>query len=416
MSPSLYVSLAAGFLVGLIVAFVFGRFLWERKAFEGSARRGRSSEAWAMVMQHAVDELKTRQVAADSQRQLAEDRASQAEMLALTILESVPSGVAFFDVDGELVTANPVARRLLGSLSELPFELSVLLHRSRNGVDPPYTEVELPAGDATIPVGIQTRKMKIGIAGGGTVMVLAELQELRNLQTRARLMEELADLGQLAAGIAHEFRNAAGVLRTSAQYLKTKVDHGASDAVDDLLRETDRMTRVTEDLLDFARPWESALEAVEMDPLVQEVVEQLEEVFPEAVFIKNLQCGDNTVYGKSAALARVIDNLIRNAVEAGTEDMSIELLTLCAPAGSGRWFRLLVNDRGRGLPEGDPERLFLPFVSSKPEGTGMGLALARKIARLHGGDITIHTRKGGGVTAEISLPLMPADGTTVRSI
>ncbi|MCU0610775.1 MAG: ATP-binding protein [Candidatus Eisenbacteria bacterium] len=405
MNPTLVTSVLAGFMVGVVIALILVRLTPPRRS--GLAARANDAAAWAGVLSQALRELKTRQAVADSQREDAESRAVQAELLYRVILDSVPNGVVTFDGAGALVTVNPVARRLLGTGAagtDLPFPLATQLQTALSGGTPPYLETDLMVGSAAIPVGVQTRPLAVGGSTAGAVMVLVELAELRRLQTRARLVEELADLGQLTAGIAHEFRNASGTLRAAAQFLAGKVEGPAREAVDDLLQETDRLARVTTDLLDFARPWERGIESVELDAVVQEVAQHLQAAFPAYRAELTLSCPGRTVLGKGTLLARVVDNLVRNAIEAGPQGGSVLLRTSEIADESGRWLTLQVMDRGAGLTVQDEEEAFFPFRSTKAGGTGMGLTLARKIARLHGGTVTLANRDGGGAVATLKLP------------
>lgn len=403
MSHAIVTNVLVGFLVGMVIALILARLIVPPHG--RGAVRSDDAAAWASVLNQALRELKIREAEADSQRERAETRASQAEFLYRMILDTVPNGVVTFDSSGGVVTANPVARRLLASSpGELPAPLASQLTAALRGVSPPYVEVDLAVGGTTVPVGVQTRPLGAAGTTAGAVMVLGELSELRRLQTRARLMEELADLGQLTAGIAHEFRNASGTLRASAQFLADKVNGPARDAVDDLLKETDRLSRVTTELLDVARPWERGIEPVELDELARQAVAQLEGAYPRARVELALGCPGKTVLGKGTLISRVIDNLIRNAIEAGNPTDPVLVETALCEKG-GRWVLLRVADRGCGIGDLDAEDLFLPFRTTKPGGTGMGLTLARKIARLHGGTVTLANREGGGAVSTLRLPV-----------
>jgi two-component system sensor histidine kinase HydH len=408
MTPTLLASLISGFLIGLIVALVLMRFWYGRKLLTQVTRKADSAESWASLLHQTLHQLKTREEIADSQRELAESRALQAEMFYRIVLESVPSGVATFDSNGKLITANPIAKRFLGSDdSPMPTLFVEPLQAALAGNTPPYAEADLTIADVCVPVGIRVSPLRGAGSVAGAVMVIEDLHELKRLQTRARLMEELADLGQIAAGIAHEFRNATAVLRTSAQFLSSKVNGEAAEAVKDLLGETDRLSRVTTDLLEFARPGEGTLESVEIDGVIHHVVEQMREVYPDTPFTVDLGCPERTVFGRGALIARLLDNLLRNAVEA-SEPASAPVAIRSERVSDGHtaWVHVSVLDRGRGLPEAcEPNEFFRPFTSSKPHGTGIGLPLARKIARLHGGEITLQRRDGGGAVARLELPL-----------
>jgi two-component system sensor histidine kinase HydH len=413
MTATLLTSLISGFLIGLVVALVLVRFWSGRKLMTDVTHHVDAAESWASLLHQTLQELKSREEIADSQRKDAEDRALQAEMFYRIVLESVPSGVATFDSTGRLITANPVARRFMGSAnSSMPAVFREPLEAALAGTTSPYAEADLTVGDLTIPVGVRVSPLKGAGSVAGAVMVIEDLHELKRLQTRARLMEELADLGQIAAGIAHEFRNATAVLRSSAQFLRSKVSGEAAEAVQDLLGETERLSRVTTDLLDFARPGEGTLESVEIDRIVQHVVSQMQEVYPDTPFTVDVACPGRTVFGRGALLARLLDNLLRNAVEASEPECGpVEIRSKEVSDGHAAWVHIAILDRGRGLPEKcEPNECFRPFTSSKPQGTGIGLPLARKIARLHGGDVTLDRREGRGTIARLELPLSVDEG------
>lgn len=396
--------MVVGFLVGMVAALVVAHL--SLRSQQKALASGQTA-AWASMFGQALSELKSRQEEADSQRARAELKALQAELLYRLILDTVPNAVLTFDEAGRIVAANPVALRLFPDLSSpLPEPLLGQVHQALAGQVPPYVETELALDHRSIPVGVQTRPLATPGGTAGAVMVLVELTELRRLQTKARLMEELADLGQLAAGIAHEFRNACSVLRASAQFLAQHLGGEAQEAVDDLLRETDRLAKVTSDLLDFARPWEPGVEPVNVDAVVRHAVTLLDPASAARVEL-SLHCPDTRVLGKASLLARAVDNLIRNALEAspGGAPVRVETATICNERGS--WAALSVVDSGVGLPPGKEEEVFSPFFTTKAGGSGMGLALVRKIVTLHGGTISLCNRPQGGVEALVLLPVSP---------
>jgi len=116
--------------------------------------------------------------------------------------------------------------------------------------------------------------------------------------------------------------------------------------------------------------------------------------------------GGGETVGDADALARALDNVLRNAVEASPDGGAVEAVVEVVEDGPGGW-RVQIADRGAGVPAGRAAEIFEPFFTTKPDGTGLGLAISRAIARAHGGDLTY--ARGEGVTRlELTLPRVPA--------
>lgn len=230
------------------------------------------------------------------------------------------------------------------------------------------------------------------------------------LRRRARLAEEklaerrhLAALGELSAVLAHEIRNPLASLKGHAQLLEEQlVDeprrHAKAHRVVD---EAVRLERLTNTLLDFAR-------ADRIDPgpaSPAEVARRAAELTePSRVVVDATGAPEHWTFD-AMRIEQALVNLVRNALQASAAPAEVELKV----ADDGEGLRFTIADRGPGVPSEMRPRLFEPFVTGRLEGTGLGLAVVRRVAQLHGGTVTIDRRAGGGSVFVLWLPQVPRE-------
>lgn len=216
---------------------------------------------------------------------------------------------------------------------------------------------------------------------------------VRTFRESVEKLRELASLGEMSAGVAHEFRNSMGTIIGYAQLLK----RGEVGVVDKLLTECRRFNSVLEVFLRFARPTELKLEPIDLRAVLEEVVSssntklQISLNFEERVPL---------VKGDRLLLRQAFSNIIQNSIEASPEGGS---LTITAKRAGGK-VEIGFKDTGRGISKTDLGRVFTPFFSTKEDGVGLGLSLVYKIITAHGGRVRIRSeeRKGTEVVVEFS--------------
>ena len=239
----------------------------------------------------------------------------------------------------------------------------------------------------------------------GAVALFSDLTEIRRLEGRVALVRHLADLGEVSAGAAHEFRNAAAAIDGYADLaLRSAEPARAAEYVRAIRQEAQEMSRVTSDFLLFARPEGFVPEPVDLEEVAEAAAAETERAYPDVAVARSGQFA--SVPGSAVLLRRAFANLLRNAVEATPAERRAapDAIVLWGTRGEGE-LTLSVGDRGRGVDAAEREKVFLPFFSSKPGGSGFGLAIVARIAELHGGTVEITDREGGGAVFTLRLPL-----------
>lgn len=227
--------------------------------------------------------------------------------------------------------------------------------------------------------------------------------------------EQLATLGQFAAGIAHEVRNPLTAIRSTVQYFSTGFEEGSQkkQLAADMLEEVDRLDKLVDDLLSFARP--SAAEPEELNP-AHEIESCLSFISAQAGgqnVTLDLQADDGLpcLLWERGDLRQLLLNVLVNGLQAMPDGGKLSIRASCerGPGSPGRPLgeRLLIEiqDEGPGMSSDVRRRAFEPFFTTKPGGTGLGLAICAGIVRRHDGDIWIEDADGGGSVVRIALPV-----------
>ncbi len=287
------------------------------------------------------------------------------------------------------------------------------------------SEIEL-AGGRSVPVSLQTAPIH-GPAGEarGAVAVLRDLSRLKALEAEVRRGERLAALGQMALALAHEIRNPLGAIRGVAQLLAGELGDGPHrEPLAVMLGEIDRVNRVMEALLDLGRPMRFVFEPVNLHALLERVCLLAE---PAArgqgvAVVRRYDPSLPALWADPDRLTQVFQNLVQNAIDAMpgggrltlTTRLSLDPVYGKVDAGGGPrpLVEVLVADEGEGIPEALRDRVFDPFVTTKPRGLGLGLAVAHRIVEEHRGALRVHSTPGKGTTFAAYLPTAAGAGRT----
>lgn len=232
------------------------------------------------------------------------------------------------------------------------------------------------------------------------------------------LSDQVASLQQLAAGIAHEVRNPLTAINNNLQTVLARLPDGGQerDIVRDALDQVGRMTRIVQETLELARPATLRPGWCEVNALADRAAAHaLRLPGGERVTLRlRLSPRALPVWGDEHLLDQGLANVLRNAIEAMPGGGTLEVETNARPGARGDAVIIRVTDSGGGIPPHQLDRLFQPFYTTKAGGTGLGLCLARKFIRAHGGDLLVaspvEAGEGGvlGTTIRILLPVSGA--------
>jgi two-component system sensor histidine kinase PilS (NtrC family) len=247
----------------------------------------------------------------------------------------------------------------------------------------------------------------------GRVIHFQDLTELRRMEIAVQRSERLASIGRLAAGIAHEIRNPLASISGSVEILKSLPGAGDPETkqlVDIAVREVDRLDRLISDLLDYARPRTEERQRLDLGEVATEIAKAFEAERRDRDISVVVEAEPTVeIEGASGQVRQVLWNLIRNATDAMPEGGTIKISAYREELTGGRRESVLsVSDDGVGIPKEDLDRIFEPFFSTKPSGTGLGLATVARIVEDHRGTVDIHSDRGKGTTFTLRFPTIDA--------
>ncbi|QUV84230.1 PAS domain-containing sensor histidine kinase [Chloracidobacterium aggregatum] len=383
-------------------------FLSGRSAARSYAKPPASVEFVMAGYQEVIDHLQSAGRELERLRTDAEHRALVQAQFSDRLIASIPDALVVVDEHGMTVLANLTAQRLFGRPPGIPFrEFFADVPELQNLVAAGLQDGSVRRqSDITALIGGHQRTLEASVApipGAASVLCLiANITELAALRATAQARETMTSLGDMAAGIAHEFKNSLATMDGYARLLLQDVpDNPAARALRDEVR---HLTQVVSDFLTFARPLRPVMAPVDLAGVVEEVVTLLGEDFRRQAMTLVLPDSLPVIPGDAALLRRVFENLFRNALEAIPDDAPVREVRLRAITGPED-VTLLVEDSGTGFPPEVAANLFLPFFTTKKQGHGLGLAIVRKIIVSHNGRIEACNLPAGGAQFRISLPL-----------
>jgi two-component system, NtrC family, sensor histidine kinase PilS len=356
----------------------------------------------------------------------------QLRLQADDILRNIRSGVLTVDSQGRLLFANPMAEQLLGldlmrregqpiidSIATVAPEIAQALRRSlKDRVRTARSEGHVATGDRRFPVGVTTTYTEGDGARTGrtTTAIFQDISDQKRLDALRLRAERLEGVAELSAALAHEIKNPLASIRSAIEQLSRvpRVNEDERTLAALVMRESDRLSRLLTEFLDFAR-----VRVTRTVPLnVAEVARgaaALAESHPDARGVR-VQCHVTgpeplLVEGDEDLLHRAVFNLALNAVQASPPEgeVRVEVSTLAPeqlppdPRFESGGIAIRVIDSGAGIPAEIRERLFDPFFTTRPGGSGLGLAVVHRAIEAHRG-LVFHDSSGQGTRFTVMLP------------
>jgi PAS domain S-box-containing protein len=239
----------------------------------------------------------------------------------------------------------------------------------------------------------------------GVICLLSDLTEIVELQNQIKLKENFAALGEMSAGIAHEFKNSLATIVGYAQMSTTESDiETLHSYAREVHKESQALSRMVTDFLNFARPVKTSINDVNLIELLQSTMADLRNLRP-GNYEMQFQASSTAVVPCDPTLMRQsFLNLLINAVEALESDSRGRISVSVNSMRGGGIIRVLIEDNGRGISNDVISKIFLPFYTTKAHGTGLGLSLVQKIVLAHNGRIEVQRIDSGGTRFTVTLP------------
>ena len=409
-------------LIGLtaMVAALIGILVFAVLKFASAARESRlhlrENKSESAFVTAALHEALTK---VKAQEREMSARAEASERLSSEIVESLSSGLLVVASDGQLRILNPAGRRLLhrddAAIAQpyrdvLPEPLAQLVQECLNKGEPLVRQtLQISSHDQSPAyLGVSVSPLSNGQGEPhGAICLFTDLTPVVEMEEQLRLKESLAQVGELTAGIAHEFRNGLATIHGYARLLDLNaLPTTYHPHLHGIRQETEALGEVVTNFLNFAKPAQLMLSPVDLQAIADRAAD---EVRAET----KARGGDVVVRGEfpliegdDVLLRQAFSNVLRNAVEACVDAATIPKIVVDGRV-EGSTVRVTVDDNGPGIPVADRERVFRPFVTTKGRGTGLGLALVQKIIVTHNGRIQLASNPCGGASVQIVLPLPP---------
>jgi PAS domain S-box-containing protein len=352
------------------------------------------------------------------------------------ILESLTNGVIVVDRSGKITTYNQTAGNLTGLKPQsclgkyikevFPFDL---FENLVSRLEKKRTETISRDEDITTPDG---KKVHVRVSaspvwdnhGGqiGTVLILQDRTDLRRLEELVNRNKRLREMGEMAAGIAHEIRNPLGSIELFASLLKKDLEEDPEKAklVEHIRAGVQNMDRIISTLLLFAKSSQPSRQLCDINFLLSELLDGMDDIrVPESIKVgRDFGREEMLANGDRELLRQVFPNLIRNAIQAMPEGGELRLQTRQAAVegskdeqgtGERKYITVTISDTGEGINAENLAKIFNPFFTTKDKGTGLGLAISHNIIKAHQGTIEAESEEGKGTSFTVKIPCWDED-------
>ena len=396
-------------VLAAVMTFAVLRFIAAARATRSHSREGASEAALlSAALQEAVAKLK-------AQEQAMSARAAASEQLSGQIIDSLTSGLLVVDRSGRVEMMNVTARRLLGIVSiktgmnyhellaSAPPLLNAIAESLTTGRAIVRRALEMPASVPASHLGVTVSPL----AGeAGVICLFADLTRVVELEEQLRMKDTLARLGELTAGIAHEFRNGLATIHGYSRLIDpTTLPPQYQQYLQGIRQETEALGNVVTNFLNFARPEQLVFSRVELQAIAARAADDLRHELPANTRIE-VEGDLGAIQGDDVVLRQMFSNLVRNAAEACQGAGVAPSIVIAGEVDREQGTcRVVVSDNGPGIRPANRTKIFQPFFTTRAQGTGLGLAIVQKVVVTHGGRITAGSSSLGGASFEMTFPL-----------
>jgi two-component system, NtrC family, sensor histidine kinase PilS len=402
-------------LIGILV-FAILRFASAASDSKRYLTENRSETAFVTAaLQEALTKLK-------AQEREMSARAEASERLSGEIVESLTAGLLVVGSDQKIRILNPAGRRMLNVdervlsqsyrdvLREFMPLASTVEECLRTARPIVRRTLEIQSTNRQVThVGVSVSPLSDGRSElHGVICLFTDLTPVVEMEAQLRLKDSLARVGELTAGIAHEFRNGLATIHGYARLLDLNaLPASYRPHVEGIRQETDSLGEVVTNFLNFAKPTSVSAAPVDLRVIAERAAEDVRveaRAHGGSVIVRGTFA---VVEGDDVLLRQAFSNLVRNAVEASIGASRPPEVVIEGQMESDH-VRVSVDDNGPGIPVSERDRIFTPFFTTKGRGTGLGLALVQKIIVTHNGRVLVATSAKGGASMQVVLPLVAA--------
>lgn len=378
----------------------------------------------------------------DARKKAAESLIESEERLR-TVFETIETGTMVINIDGIIQIFNPAAEKIFGYRSDevIGQNVSMLMPEPDRSQHHGYLSNYIETGEAKIicigrqvvglrkngeefPLQLEVGEMQIN-KESCFVGSIADLTQLKSLESQLRQAQKLEAIGQLTGGVAHDFNNLLAVIQGNLSLLSEDLKTGNDAAADgtmellgDALKASERGADLTQRLLAFSRKQVLQPQTLDLNELVTGMEDMLRRTLGETIDLKvNLKKGDWSTLIDPSQLENALLNLVLNARDAmaeggrltiKTKDMKLDegYVATHLGASAGDYIMLAVNDTGTGMTADVRDKVFDPFFTTKGvgKGSGLGLSMVHGFVKQSGGFVDIYSERGVGTSVKLYLP------------
>lgn len=349
----------------------------------------------------------------------------QLDQLHKSIIESVETGIITIDRLRTIKSFNKTAEKITG------FLFSEVENKQIDNIFPGFSKIvdkrkeeqkKIKRSEIIIP-GKYEKNIVLGFSVSplmgaqdktiGNIVLFQDLTATKEMEKEVERNKELAIIGEMAAGLAHEIRNPLASLSGSIQMLKKNLNTNLNiDETNDRLmqiifRGRDQLENVVKDFLLLARPNLNNYEKININILIDEVIESLcySTDWHKHIKVERISCKVAEISGNKTELRQLFWNLLLNAVQSMPDGGRLKIETEFIPSDNGKdYLEIRIKDTGCGIEKNSAAKIFNPFYTTKEKGTGLGLAIANRIVKSHGGEINISSELNKGTRFVVLLP------------
>src|SRR5690242_4614732 len=415
MTQAGYALLGLTALTAMLVAVLTFALLRIIAGARDARRHLRENGADSLMLSAALQEAVTKLKA---QEQATSARADASDHLRSQIADSLTAGLLVVDTEGCVQVLNPAGRRLLeldsepvgmryqDALAGAPSLVAVIDQCLKTARPIVRRAVEMSQSMKATHLGVTVSPLAEAADPAGVICLFADLTDVVELEEQLRVKETLARLGELTAGIAHEFRNGLATIHGYSRLLDPQaVPAQYRPYIEGIRQEAEALGQVVTNFLNFARPEQLSLSSVDLGRIARRAADDLQHELPAGTTV-NMAGEFAEIDGDEVLLRKVFNNLLRNAAEACESVGRTPAIVIEGRIDRAhRTCRVSVEDNGPGIPAGQREKVFRPFFTSRSRGTGLGLAIVQKIVLTHQGRVTIGAARAGGAAIELTFRL-----------